>query len=202
MLKERAMRAALILGVLGVAWAAGCATAQNDLGPAVDAGPDGSGGHVGGSGGVGGGKGGTSGTGGTGGFGATGGLGGTGGFGGTSGLGGTSGDAGVDGDSGVGGDGFGACVTQQEIDSQGSGTQIGFCPNPFAGFGCAFGGCTSDGVNPGDIVCSPACVCAPLPPLCTDGGADADTDADADADADDGADADDSSVDASDAASD
>lgn len=44
-------------------------------------------------------------------------------------------------------------------------------------------------MNPGDIVCSPNCLCVPLPPLCTDGGVEAGTDASADAATDAAADA-------------
>ncbi len=72
------------------------------------------------------------------------------------------------GDAGV--DGFGACVTQSEVDDQINDQGeppyfLGFCPNPFGIFGCALV-CPNPAMNPGDSVCSPTCVCAPLPPIC------------------------------------
>jgi hypothetical protein len=74
-------------------------------------------------------------------------------------------------------------VTEQDIASQGSGTKlIGFCPNFFAPFLC--GGCLDDAVNPGDPVCSPNCVCTPLPPICgSDAGSDVIDEGDASPDA-------------------
>jgi hypothetical protein len=69
--------------------------------------------------------------------------------------------------------GFGDCITQSDFDNQDS-AGPGFCLNPFGAFGCIFGGCADDGVNAGDIVCSPTCVCAPRPPICMpDAGVDA-----------------------------
>lgn len=77
-------------------------------------------------------------------------------------------DAGLDA-AADGGTGFGPCVTQQDIDGQSTQPfEIGFCHNPFA---CIL--CPNNAVNPGDIVCSPNCLCAPLPPRCgSDAGAD------------------------------
>jgi hypothetical protein len=62
-------------------------------------------------------------------------------------------------------------VTQTDVDNQGLNV-MGFCNNPFGVFGCL--ACQNPGVNPGDLVCSPICVCAPMPPIC---GSDAGTDA-------------------------
>jgi hypothetical protein len=75
--------------------------------------------------------------------------------------------------SSSGGTGFGPCVTQAEIDGQGTGAQvIGFCTNGFAAFGCAIA-CPNNAVNPGDPVCGPLCTCTTLPPRCgTDAGTD------------------------------
>ncbi len=183
------MRRLIAVATLVAMWIGGCATTEEDVGggtggTGAGAGLGGSGNYTfGGSGGVGG----SSATGGTGGSSASGGSGGTaasggsGGFGGTGGSGGSVGDAAADVEAGSI-DGFGPCVTQAEIDSQSSQPfQIGFCFNAFACFLCS-----SDAVNPGDIVCSPNCLCVPLPPLCTeDGGTDASSDAgDASADAD------------------
>jgi hypothetical protein len=77
-------------------------------------------------------------------------------------------------------------VTQQDVANQSTQPfQVGFCFNPFACFGCP-----NDAVNPGDIVCAPACVCAPLPPICgSDAGTDAPDDAAPDAPDDSGLDA-------------
>ncbi|MFT3775126.1 MAG: hypothetical protein QM820_58005 [Minicystis sp.] len=68
-------------------------------------------------------------------------------------------------------------MTQAEVDAQSSQPfEVGFCFNPFACFLCP-----DNAVNPGDVVCSPSCVCAPLPPICgTDAGvADAEVTVDA-----------------------
>jgi len=163
------MRASVAMVVLGVLWAVSCASPTDELGPDSDSGVGATGGK-GGSGGFGGGKGGSGGssaTGGSSGFGGGSGSGGLGGSGGSGGVGGS--DAGDASDAPLDGNdsatGFGPCVTQAEIDSQGGGFMVGFCPNPFACFGCL-----NDAVNPGDIVCSPKCICTPLPPLCVDGG--------------------------------
>jgi hypothetical protein len=120
----------------------------------------------------------TTGPGGTGGTGVTTGPTGTGGTSvssatgpsGTGGAGGLDLDAGPDADDGGSPSGFGPCVTQQDIASQSSQPfEVGFCFNPFACFACS-----NDAVNPGDIVCSPKCLCVPLPPLCmSDAGPDA-----------------------------
>ncbi|HMR04189.1 MAG TPA: hypothetical protein PKA88_00360 [Polyangiaceae bacterium] len=139
--------------------AAACATTEDDLGTALDSG-------LGGSGGFGGyGTGGTPLTGGTGG--TTGGTGGTSGSGGVlsdASTGGSSSDASSDGPVDAGNpSGFGPCVTHAEIANQSGPFMIGFCGNPFA---CLL--CTDDAVKPGDIVCSPKCLCVPLPPLCID----------------------------------
>ena len=164
------MRALVAVFALGVIWVVSCASTDDDIGavPAKDGGKDGTAAKGGGSA--------TGGKGGTGGFGGSGGTsftGGTGGFGGTGGKGGTGGasDGGLDGDSGI--PGFGPCVTQAEIDSQGSAPlQIGFCIHFFSPFLC--GQCMDDAVNPGDMVCGPDCLCKPLPPICgtEDAGAD------------------------------
>jgi hypothetical protein len=176
------MRLAVLSVILVVAWAASCATAEDDL--YVD--PDAATGAKGGSGGTGA----KGGTGGTGAKGGSGGSGASGGFGGSGGTGGAFGGGGLGGSGGFGGfggsdaaveaaQGFGPCVTEAEVASQSSQPfQVGFCFNPFACFGCL-----DDAVNPGDIVCGPNCLCAPLPPLCTDAGTDADVDAETDADA-------------------
>ena len=192
------MRASLSMVVLGLACAVGCATAEDSVGEAPDTGAGGFG-AKGGSGGFGakGGSGGYGGTGAYGGTSASGGSGALGGFGASGGSGGFGGlggsDAGTDSGSDASANGFGPCITQSDFDKQGQGSNVfGFCANPFAGFACIFGNCQKDGVNPGDLVCSPTCVCAPLPPICgSDAGADAD-------DADDASD----SSDAMDAASD
>ena len=189
------MRASLSMVVLGLAYAVGCATAEDNVGDSPDTGAGGSG-AKGGSGGYGakGGSGGTGaygGTGGTSGLGASGGTGGFGASGGTGGFGGS--DAGTDGDAGTDASatGFGPCVTQSDIDNQSTQPfQIGFCSNPFAGFLCI--SCSNDAVNPGDVVCSPGCLCVPLPPIC---GSDAGLDGDAD-DADDASDSSDAPADA------
>jgi hypothetical protein len=68
--------------------------------------------------------------------------------------------------SSSGGTGFGPCITQAEFDNQNGPFMIDFCANPFAGLACALANCANAGVNPGDIVCSPNCVCAPMPPIC------------------------------------
>lgn len=184
------MRAFLLLGVIT---AIACATAEDDLGVGPsDAGPDGKGGTTGGTGGSKGGTGGTAATGATGGFtggtsgtgGVTGGSGGLGATGGTGGLGGTgASDAGPS-------TGFGSCVTQADFDAQSSNV-MGFC-NGFP-FLCAFG-CAAEATKAGDPVCSPLCVCAAMPPICSDDGG---TDADADAALDAGADVEASTADAS-----
>jgi hypothetical protein len=66
--------------------------------------------------------------------------------------------------------GFGSCVTQAQVDAQSTQLfEVGFCVgNPFACLACP-----NDAVNPGDLVCGPNCVCAPLPSIC---GSDAGTD--------------------------
>ncbi|MEZ4222202.1 MAG: hypothetical protein R3B13_14800 [Polyangiaceae bacterium] len=156
------MRGFAAVSVVAFAWLASCATAEDEVGEN----------HTGG----------TGGKVGIGGF-ATGGLPATGGkvgTGGTSGSGGTGGaldassdatldattDA-ADADAGSA-TGFGACVTEAEIANQSPPFGAGFCANVFFCFGCP-----NDAVKPGDLVCSPKCICAPLPPLCTDGGTDA-----------------------------
>jgi hypothetical protein len=174
---------AMLIG-LALGWSFACATPDDDLGmfDAAAGGSSGQGGFGGGSGS--GGKAASGGTGGTSGSGASSGFGGVGGVGGGSGSGGLDGSAGVDaGDSGSS-NGFGPCVTQQEIDAQSTGALfMGFCPNPFGVFACAFV-CPDDAVMPGDLVCSPICLCAPLPPLCgSDAGVDGDAADDAAADA-------------------
>ncbi len=150
---------------LGSGIAIGCATTEDELGENQDSG---AGGGIG--------LGGFTGSGGTVG---SGGVTSSGGSGGGSGTGGTPSDASVDAstdassdgaaEAGDAGDpsGFGPCVTEADIAGQSGPFMIGFCPNPFACFLC-----TNDAVKPGDIVCSPKCLCVPLPPICTDGGVD------------------------------
>jgi hypothetical protein len=177
--------------VLGVAWSVGCATSEHDPGVVNAAGSGGLGG-TGGSSGFGGGTSGSGGTaassgsGGASGGEASGGVGGLGGSGASAGVGGIGGASGSDAGVQEGGlpAGFDDCVTQQQIDSQSSGgAVIGFCPNPFAALlGCL--ACFEDAVQPGDVTCSPTCICAPLPPLC---GSDAGVDADGGVDASDAA---------------
>jgi hypothetical protein len=63
------------------------------------------------------------------------------------------------------GDGFGPCVTQAQVNAQSTlPEQVDFCDNNL--FACLF--CSCPGVHPGDIVCSPTCLCAPMPPICPD----------------------------------
>jgi hypothetical protein len=172
------MRLGFSLVALGFICGLGCATSTSELGPDDDSGAGGFGGSKGGSGGFGGSKGGSGGTS------ASGGTSGFGGSGGSSGLGGSGGSGGSDASGGSGGtqpdgsadaadssaSGFGDCVTQKEVDAQSTQPfQIGFCFNPFACFACS-----NDAVKPGDITCSPKCLCVPLPPICgDDAGSDA-----------------------------
>ncbi len=183
------MRSRVTLLALGFVCSVGCATSTTDLGPGD--GDGGSGGAGGSGGGIGGSKGGTGGSsagGGTSGFGGSGGSsasGGAGGFGGVGGVGGSGGaplDSGADAPDSGSASGFGDCVTPQEIAAQSSQPlQVGFCFNAFACFGCL-----DDAIKPGDVVCSPKCLCVPLPPICgSDAGSDAADSAD-DSDAGDG----------------
>ncbi len=182
------MRSRVTLLALGFVCSIGCATSTTDLGPGDgDGGSGGAGGSGGGSGGSGskGGTGGSSAGGGTSGFGGSGGSsasGGAGGFGGGGGVGGAPLDSGADATDSGSASGFGDCVTPQEIAAQSSQPlQVGFCFNPFACFGCL-----DDAIKPGDIVCSPKCLCVALPPICgSDAGSDAADSAD-DSDAGDG----------------
>jgi len=175
------MRVGLTLLGLGILGFVACATPEDELGSDPDASAGGFGGGKGGSGAFGGGKGGSGGSGGSSGFGASGGSSGFGASGGSGGLGASGGsggaggndagptDAGSDADAGSA-SGFGPCVTQAEIDAQGAPFTLGFCVGAI--FGCAFA-CPNDAVKPGDMVCSPKCICAPLPPICSDAGSDA-----------------------------
>jgi hypothetical protein len=176
------MRGSLLLGILvagGIAVA--CATTEDGLGAEQDSGLGGNNGFGGYF------TGGTTGSGGVVGSGGavSGGSGGVGGSGGglsDASTGGGSSDAASDGPVDAGDpSGFGPCVTHAQIANQSGPFMIGFCGNPFA---CLL--CTDDAVKPGDIVCSPKCLCVPLPPLCIDdaGAGDAATDASGDAPAD------------------
>jgi hypothetical protein len=163
--------------------AVACATAQDELDETQDASSGGSGGFGAFS------SGGSVASGGTGGFTPSGGTGGTGGSGGSlsdASTGGGASDAAPDApvDSGSA-SGFGPCVTHAEIANQSGPFMIGFCINPFACFLCP-----DDAVKPGDVVCSPKCLCVPLPPLCVDdAGADSGDAATGDAASDAAADA-------------
>jgi hypothetical protein len=55
-------------------------------------------------------------------------------------------------------------VTHWAYDNQGS-LGPGFCTNLYDGLVCGLA-CPNKGVNPGDPVCSPTCVCALMPPIC------------------------------------